>query len=400
MPVRARRTWSSIAALGAAAALGLGSCSSSDSSNPDPAPGVSSAAGAACEVDVPGSSAPPRFPRHGRTSGTVGVILPVPGPAAPSSRQDGALLTTALRKQGLTPRVDYAPAHSEASVALARSLVGNGIGLLVVGSLGRSEGVRIERIASRAGVEVIEYGGVTLGGSAPYFVSFDYQDVGRLQAQTMISCLQARGVTEPRIILVDGGTDVDENAVLMALGAHQVLDQLVAAGSLHLQEETAVKGWDAARAGPAFEQALDASDGQVDGVLAADDEIADAVIGVLRTRGMQGAVLAGEGAGTQGLRNVLTGRQSMTVLRDPALQADAAARLAAAVLSGSDVALAAAPLTPFADPLAPSRGLAGVLVPARPVTQATLEDVVRSGEVTIDDLCRGLIGQCAALGVS
>jgi D-xylose transport system substrate-binding protein len=216
----------------------------------------------------------------------------------------------------------------------------------------------------------------------------------------MVSCLTAAGVTDPRIVMVDGGTDVDENATLMALGAHQVLDQLVTSGQVRMQGETTVKGWDAARAGPAFEQALDAADGRVDGVLAANDTIADAVIGVLRRRGLEAAVVTGQSSGAQGLRNVLSGRQSMTVLTDPAREADAAAHLAAAVVSGSGHALASAPLTPFTDPLVPSRGLAGVLVPATAVTQADLEDVVRAGGVTTDVLCRGLLRQCAALGVS
>ena len=127
--------------------------------------------------------------------------------------------------------------------------------------------------------------------------------------------------------------------------------------------------------------------------------IADAVIGVLRQHDLQGTVVAGQGSGLEGLRNVLGGRQSMTVLTDPALQADAAARLAAAIVSGSAPALASAPLTPFADPLGPSRGLAGVLVPARAVTQTDLGDLVDDGVVTTDALCRGRIRACAALGV-
>ena len=73
---------------------------------------------------------------------------------------------------------------------------------------------------------------------------------GRLQAQTMVACLEARGVDDPRIILVDGGTDVDQNAVLLAIGAHQVLDPLVSAGRVDLQQETTVTGWQTRPAPP------------------------------------------------------------------------------------------------------------------------------------------------------
>jgi len=353
---------------------------------------------AACAVDVPTGAAAPGFAPHDPVRATVGVILPTAS-AAPRTTQDAGLLSRALSRQGLTARVEYASVESGVGVTIARSMVGDGIRLLLVGAVGRRDGVRIERVADRAGAEVVEYGGVDLGGNAPYYVSFDYRDVGRLQAQTMVDCLRARGVTQPRIILVDGGLDVDENAVLMALGAHQVLDPLVSAGQVRLAQETTVRGWDIARAAPAFEQALDASDGRVDGVIAANDEIADAVIGVLRRRELPATLVAGQGPGIRGLRNVVAGRQSMTVHTDPRLEADAAARLAAAVLSGSQRALASAPLTPFADPLAPSRVIAGVLVPVQAFTQADLGDVAETTGVTTDDLCRGMIGRCAALGV-
>ena len=113
--------------------------------------------------------------------------------------------------------------------------------------------------------------------------------IGRLQAQTLIDCLAQQGVTDPRVIILDGGTDVDDGAVLMDKGVHEVLDPLVAAGRATIEEEATVKGWRAVNAAPTFRVALDAAGGQVDGVLAASDGIADAVIGVLAQDGLDGA---------------------------------------------------------------------------------------------------------------
>ncbi len=61
-------------------------------------------------------------------------------------------------------------------------------------------------------------------------MSFDNEDVGKLQAQTLIDCLDAQGVENPKIIMMNGGTDVDNNAVLFQKGAHSVLDPLVDEG--------------------------------------------------------------------------------------------------------------------------------------------------------------------------
>ena len=52
--------------------------------------------------------------------------------------------------------------------------------------------------AQKAGVKVIDYDRVNLGGTAPYYVSFDNEDVGKLQAQTLVDCLKAQGVETRR----------------------------------------------------------------------------------------------------------------------------------------------------------------------------------------------------------
>ena len=72
-----------------------------------------------------------------------------------------------------------------------------------------------------AGIKVIDYDRVNLGGTAPYYVSFDNEDVGKLQAQTLVDCLHASRQAEPADHQMDGGTDVDNNAVLFAKGAHE-----------------------------------------------------------------------------------------------------------------------------------------------------------------------------------
>ena len=87
---------------------------------------------------------------------------------------------------------------------------------------------------------------------APYYVSFDNEDVGKLQAQTLVDCLNAQGVDSPKIIMMDGGTDVDNNAVLFKKGAHEVLDPLRQQASSTSSQEAVVKGWNVENAAPAF----------------------------------------------------------------------------------------------------------------------------------------------------
>ena len=61
-------------------------------------------------------------------------------------------------------------------------------------------------------------------------------------------------------------------------------------------------------------------------MLAANDDIANAVIGVLKNNGLNGKVaVTGQDSGTEGLQNIVNGQQSMTVFKNVKLEANAAA---------------------------------------------------------------------------
>jgi D-xylose transport system substrate-binding protein len=248
---------------------------------------------------------------------------------------------------------------------------------------------------------VIDYDRVNLGGTAPYYVSFDNEEVGRLQAQTLIDCLDAQGVENPNIIMMNGGTDVDNNAVLFQKGAHSVLDPLVDEGKATITQEATVKGWLVENAAPTFQQALTAAGGTVDGVVAANDDIANAVIGVLKNSGLNGhVVVTGQDSGVEGLQNIITGQQSMTVFKDVTLEADAASKLAIALASGKDPAESGLKLGPFDDPEAPDHQLEALLLPTQVITQANVQDVIDAGALKADEICKGIESDCEALGIS
>jgi len=399
-----RRTTASIATLGVAAALSLSACGSSNSSSPS-AGGSSSGGGgitAACKLNSPPKSGAsvPKTVNLGKTSGKVGVILPDTTSSTRYTQYDAPLLTKALKDAGITPDVQNAQGDKNKFASIAQSMIGEGVKVLIIDSIDAASGAGVEKAADQAGVKVIDYDRVNLGGTAPYYVSFDNEDVGKLQAQTMIDCLTAQGITNPKIIMMDGGTDVDNNAVLFAKGAHEVLDPLKSSGKATIEQEAVVKGWLVANAAPAFSQALTASGGQVDAVLAANDDIANAVIGVLKTNGLDGkVVVTGQDSGTEGLQNIVKGLQSMTVFKDVKLEANAAAQLAIALIEGKDPSSAGMTLQDFADPESPNHQIKALLLPAQVITQANVNDVVKAGALTTADICKGITSQCSAIGL-
>ena len=204
--------------------------------------------------------------------------------------------------------------------------------------------------------------------------------------------------TPAKTIEMDGGVDVDNNAVLFKQGAQKVFN--ANKDKVNVVEDSVVKGWLVANAAPAFTQALTAAGGTVDAVYAANDDIANAVIGVLKSKGLNGKVpVTGQDSGVEGLDNILRGDQCATIYKSYAAEAAAASKLAIALVQGKDVASAGVTLQSFNDPQG-KRTLQAYLLPAQVVTKANVKIVVQSGQVTAADLCKGLTAQCQAAGIS
>jgi D-xylose transport system substrate-binding protein len=394
-----RRTSASIGILGVAAALCLSACGSNNSSSPSSTGGSSSGGvTAACKLSSPPQSGAslPQSVDLGKTSGKVGVILPDTTSSTRYTEYDAPLLTKALTDAGITPDVQNAQGDKNKFASIAQSMIGEGVKVLIIDSIDAASGAGVEKAADKAGVKVIDYDRVNLGGTAPYYVSFDNEDVGKLQAQTLLDCLKAQGVTSPKIIMMDGGTDVDNNAVLFKKGAHAVLDN----SGAEIVGEAVVKGWLVQNAAPAFNGALTNAGGEVDGVLAANDDIANAVIGVLKQNNLNGKVaITGQDSGVEGLDNIVTGQQSMTVFKNVKLEANAAAQLAIALIAGKDPTSAGMTLTKFDDPQSPSHNLQALLLPAQVITQANVSDVIKAGALTASDICSKVQSDCTALGI-
>ena len=97
--------------------------------------------------------------------------------------------------------------------------------------------------------------------------------------------------------------------------------------------------WDNAQAGTIFEQML-TQQPKIDGVLAANDGLGNAVITILKKQKLNGKVpVTGQDATVQGLQNILAGDQCMTVYKAIKKEADAAAGLAIALAKGEKPAV-------------------------------------------------------------
>jgi D-xylose transport system substrate-binding protein len=361
-----------LVAMGAVGALGLAACGSSGSST--------SSSGAAG-----GSS--------GGGGAQVGVILPDTQSSARWESFDKPYLQQAFDAAGVKADIQNALGDKNKFATIADSMIQEGVKVLIITNLDSASGAQVETKAKNAGIKTIDYDRLTLGGSADYYVSFDNVRVGELQGSTLIKCLGSKA--DARIIEING-SPTDNNATLFKQGYDSQLDPKYSAGWKKVGDQSVPK-WDNAQAGTIFEQLLTSAGNKVDGVLVANDGMAQSVITVLKKDGLK-APVTGQDATPDGLRSVLVGDQCMTVYKAVKKEAKAAADAAIGIIKGGTVDTGGKTIK---DTQA-NRDVPTILLTPVPIQAEQVKDVVADGFVKASEICTTADAKtaCAKYGVS
>jgi D-xylose transport system substrate-binding protein len=326
---------------------------------------------------------------NGEAQGKVGVILPDTESSVRWENFDRPFLEEAFEEAGVEYDIQNAEGDAQRMATIAEQMITGGVTVLAIVNLDSASGAQIQQQAAQQGVQTIDYDRLTLGGQAEYYVSFDNTAVGRLQGEGLAQCL---GDEEANIAFLNGSPD-DNNATLFAEGAHEVLDEIE---NYTQVAEQAVPGWDNQQAATIFEQMYTQADGQIDGVLAANDGLANSVIGVLARNNRAGEVpVTGQDATVEGLQNILAGDQCMTVYKSIREEANALADLAVALLNGEE-----GETTGEVEDTEGGRTVPAVLLEPQSIFRDNVSDVVEDEFVSADDLCTGeFAAACEELGI-
>ena len=331
----------------------------------------------ACTED---GGVPAGGPRTG-TGAAVGVILTEATTAARWTKQDPGYFKDAFRGAGVS--ADIRNAGDDDFEKIADEMISGGAKVIIILSPDGAAGKAVITRAHQEKVKVIDYDRLSVGGGADYFVGFDPEEMGRMQAYGLVKCLGGKTAANP-VVAELNGAPTDSNAAGLVAGHEFVMEPRYANAQYTMGPSQYVPDWDPAQAEDIFHQMIKQQPG-IDGVLAADDGIANAVIGVLRGLKRNGKVpVTGQNATIDGLHNLLTGDQCMTVYKRIKLEAQTAANIAVQLVKGIPPAIGGALRDPESDQQIPFSGLAPL-----PITVDEVKDVVANGFVTAKQLCTG-----------
>jgi D-xylose transport system substrate-binding protein len=374
-----RKRFVGLVAVGAAGLLGLTACGGSDSSS-------SSTGGAGAG----GSSS-------AAAKGKVGVILPDSASSARWETADRPLLKQAFDAAGVESDIQNAGGDVNKFQSIADGMISEGVKALLIVNLDSDSGAAVIKKANSAGIPVIDYDRLTLGGGATYYVSFDNVKVGQAIGDGLVKGLKAQGKTSGPVVMLDG-SPTDNNATLFKQGYAGVIK----GAGYTVAAEQAVKDWDNQQALTDFEQIYTKTKGNFVGVAAANDGLAGSVIAVLDKNKVAGKIpVTGQDATDEGLQRVLLGTQYVTVYKAIKKEANAAAALAVKIVQG-DKAGADALATGKVTDTKLGKAVASALLEPEPIYKDSVKDVIADGFTTKEKVCTNaeLQKACAANGIS
>jgi D-xylose transport system substrate-binding protein len=273
----------------------------------------------------------------GSSSTTIGVILPDTTSSPRWEASDRPALEKAFSDAGLESDIQNADGDVGKFGTICDGMINEGVSVLMIVNLDSDSGAACLHKAADAGIKSIDYDRLTLGGGASYYVSFDNVQVGSLMGKGLIQCLDKMGKTQANIVQIDGDP-TDNNASLFKQGYEEALKPKFDSGDYKLVGDQTGK-WDATIAGTAFEQLFTQANGDVDGVIAANDTMAGGIIAILDKNKIAGKVpVTGQDASVEGLQRILAGTQCMTVYKNGALEAEDASKLAIDLAKGDTAA--------------------------------------------------------------
>ena len=289
----------------------------------------------------------------GSTAGTSPTVAATATTAAPTAKAPGTVALLLPEKQtaryesadrpffeakfkaicaGATLIYSNAAESAATQQQQAEAAVTQGAKVLVLDPVDGDAAAVIVNSAKAKGIPVISYDRLIKGGSKPdYYISFDNESVGNLQATTQLAGLAAAGKSNPKVTVINGSPK-DNNATLFNKGAKAAF-----AGKATIAKEDAMANWKPEEAQQLMEQFI-ASLGKTgfDGAYVANDGGAGGAIAAMKAAGVDPKTrfVTGQDAEVAAVQRILAGDQFMTVYKAIQPQAESAATLACDLASG------------------------------------------------------------------
>jgi D-xylose transport system substrate-binding protein len=320
-------------------------------------------------------------------TGSVCVLLPDTKSSVRWEQFDKPAFIKGFKKAGIKATVVNALNDPQKQLSQAEQCISAGAKVGIITSLDTGTSIAIQKKFTAAGGKTIDYDRQIVGGTGSVYVAFDGNNVGRQQALGVLGAMKKKGTYGPNGVVAQlWGGPTDANAFWFKSGNDDILNPLFRAKKVKKGPAKFVPEWDSKNAQTIFEQFLVQTNNNIQGAIAANDNIAGAVVATLKAKGLKPIALSGQDATVQGVQNIISGWQTMTVYKYVPTEANAAIAAAVALYKGKK------PPSTGTEPNKGKRQLA-YLIPVTSITKANYTRLFRDGFLKRSDVCSGAYKQ-------
>ena len=307
------------------------------------------AAEAEVEAEAPAADAEAEAPAADAAAPSgnkVGVAMPTKD--LQRWNQDGSNMQAELEAAGYEVDLQYASNDVATQVSQIENMINGGCSVLVIASIDGESLTTVLEGAKSKNIPVIAYDRLIKNTDAiSYYATFDNYKVGQTQGQYIVDALDLDNAEGPFNMEITGGSPDDNNATFFYNGAIDVLKPYMDAGKIVVpsgQIDFATVGtpaWATETAQARMENILSSnySDGTTLHIaLCSNDSTALGVENALAANYTgEYPVVTGQDCDIANVKNMIDGKQSMSVFKDTRTLASQVVKMVGQILKGETV---------------------------------------------------------------
>jgi putative multiple sugar transport system substrate-binding protein len=293
----------------------------------------------------------------GSTAAAAGGLIGIAMPTKSLERwnNDGSHLEDLLKKAGYTTSLQYADNKVDQQITQLQNMINQNPKVIIVASI---DGTALGPVLAQAKakkISVIAYDRLINGtADVDYYATFDNYKVGQLQGQFIETQLGLKDGKGPFNLEPFAGSPDDNNAKFFFSGAWDVLKPYIDKGQLVVPSGKApasdadwtkigIQGWKSETAQSEMDNRLNSfyQGKKVNVVLSPNDSLALGIEQSLESQGYKAGtdwpIVTGQDADKANVKNMIAGKQSMTVWKDTRTLGDQVAKMVDQIVKGEKV---------------------------------------------------------------
>jgi D-xylose transport system substrate-binding protein len=224
-------------------------------------------------------------------------------------QRDKELVEKRCKEVGADCEVQVANGDDSLQTKQCDNLLTKGVDVLIVAPHNGQIAASIVEAAHRQGVPVISYDRLIRNSDVDLYVSHQVVKMGQMQAQYALD-----HAPKGNYVLI-GGSQTDNNALLLMDGQMQILQPAIDRGDIKIVTKQFAREWLASEALRITEDALTKNNNDIKAIVASNDGTAGGAISALPPDLVGHVLVTGQDASLDAVQRIVEGKQTMTIYK-------------------------------------------------------------------------------------